>query len=235
MSYLLYQSDNLVGVYDDLQKAKDMAQGIINNGWAKNFSVVKYKLNTCLKLTTHIVDEESDTEVIEVIEDDIELNSSEEENINKQRSDIQKKLNLLKMQKEKIEESKNRYNIDLELYTEFKNKLEVDINFEIPELFQDKYKIFHQLESQDNLDWETFSLLYKEPDFHGNFSNVFQLTNEFETKFLSNIETETETESETEDEDDTISDNDSEEYTSDSDNMVEIIQILNSSDESNSD
>ena len=108
MSYLLYQSDNLVGVYDDLQKAKDMAQGIINNGWAKNFSVVKYKLNTCLKLTTHIVDEESDTEVIEVIEDDIELNSSEEENINKQRSDIQKKLNLLKMQKEKIEESKNR-------------------------------------------------------------------------------------------------------------------------------
>ena len=54
-----------------------------------------------------------------------------------------------------------------------------------------------------------------------------------ELKFLANIETETE--SETEDEDDTISDNDSEEYTSDSDNMVEIIQILNSSDESNSD
>ena len=62
MSYLLYQSDNLVGVFDDLQKAKDMAQSVINNGWAKNFSVVKYKLNTCLKLTTHVVDEVEDND-----------------------------------------------------------------------------------------------------------------------------------------------------------------------------
>ena len=58
MSYLLYQSDKLVGVFDDLQKAKDMAQSAINNGWAKNFSVVKYKLNTCLKLTTHVENDE---------------------------------------------------------------------------------------------------------------------------------------------------------------------------------
>lgn len=226
MSYLLYQSDNLVGVFDDLQKAKDMAQSVINNGWAKNFSVVKYKLNTCLKLTTHVVDEDDDIEIEEDSNNNEykELNTSEEDNIKKQKSDIQKKLNLLKIQKDKIEESRNKYDIDLELYNEFKNKLEEDINFEIPELFQDKYKIFHQLESQDNLDWETFSLLYKEPDFHGNFTNVFELTNDFETKFLSNLE------SDTEDEDE----DDSDEDTTDSDNIIEIVQVLNSSEESSS-
>lgn len=223
MSYLLYQSDNLVGVFDDLQKAKDMAQSAINNGWAKNFSVVKYKLNTCLKLTTHVVDEDNDSETDEESNNEYkELNSSEEDNIKKQKADIQKKLNLLKIQKDKIEESKNKYEIDLELYTEFKNKLEEDINFEIPELFQDKYKIFHQLESQDNLDWETFSLLYKEPDFHGNFTNVFELANDFETKFLSNIESDTEEEDEDSDED------------TDSDNIIEIVQVLNSSEEGDS-
>lgn len=223
MSYLLYQSDNLVGVFDDLQKAKDMAQSAINNGWAKNFSVVKYKLNTCLKLTTHVVDEDNDSETDEESNNEYkELNSSEEDNIKKQKADIQKKLNLLKIQKDKIEESRNKYDIDLELYNEFKNKLEEDINFEIPELFQDKYKIFHQLESQDNLDWETFSLLYKEPDFHGNFTNVFELTNDFETKFLSNIESDTEEEDEDSDED------------TDSDNIIEIVQVLNSSEEGDS-
>jgi hypothetical protein len=217
MSYLLYQSDNLVGVFDDLQKAKDMAQSVINNGWAKNFSVVKYKLNTCLKLTTLVVDEDNNIET----EEDVNINELEEDNIKKQKSDIQTKLNLLKIQKDKIEESRTKYDIDLKLYNEFKNKLDEDINFEIPELFQDKYKIFHQLDSQDNLDWETFSLLYKEPDFHGNFTNVFELTNDFETKFLSNLESETE-------------DEDSDEDTTDSDNVIEIVQVLNSSEESSS-
>ena len=215
MSYLLYQSDNLVGVFDDLQKAKDMAQSVINNGWAKNFSVVKYKLNTCLKLTTLVVDEDNNIET----EEDFNINELEEDNIKKQKLDIQTKLNLLKIQKDKIEESRTKYDIDLKLYNEFKNKLDEDINFEIPELFQEKYKIFHQLDSQDNLDWETFSLLYKEPDFHGNFTNVFELTNDFETKFLSNLESDTE-------------DDDSDEDTTD--NVIEVVQVLNSSEEGDS-
>ena len=228
MSYLLYQSDKLIGVFDELQKAKDMAQSALNNDWAKDFSVVKYKLNTCLKLATHVIENNSEEENESEVKNEYkELNSSEEDNISRQKSDIQKKLNLLKIQKDKIEESKNKYEVDVKLYNEFKNKLEEDINFEIPELFQEKYKIFHQLESQDNLNWETFSLLYKEPDFHGNFSNIFELTNDFETKFLSNIESDTEEE---EDED-----SDSDDETSNSDNIIEIVQVLNSSDESSSD
>ena len=62
MSYLLYQKDCLVGVFDELQKAKDMAQGIMDNGWAKDFHIVKFKINTCLKLSSIVIKNESESE-----------------------------------------------------------------------------------------------------------------------------------------------------------------------------
>ena len=53
MNYLLYQEDNIVGVFNDFSKAKDMATGIIDNGWAKNFKIIEYKVNSCCKGTIH--------------------------------------------------------------------------------------------------------------------------------------------------------------------------------------
>lgn len=225
MSYLLYQADNIVGVFDDLQKGKDMAQSVIDNGWATNFSIVKYKTNTCIKVKTIEIDDgEKDNEIENEYK---ELNSSDDEKNKIDKTELQHKLNILKFQKDKIEESKNKYEVDVKLYHEFKKKLEEDINFAIPELFEEKYKIFHQLDVQNNLNWETFSLLYKEQDFHGNYSNVFDVTNEFETKFLTNIDSDTESESDIE------NSNSSSDF-SNSDNIIEIVQVLNSSDEDNS-
>jgi hypothetical protein len=227
MSYLLYQKDCLVGVFDELQKANDMAQGIIDNGWAKDFHIIKFKINTCVKLSKIEIKnkEETESENSDSVSQNeyIELNNEDEKDIKKEKASIQKKLNLLKLQKDKLDESKTKYDVDLNLYNQFKLKLEEDINFEIPELFQEKYKIFHQLESQDNLNWETFSLLYKEKDFHGNYTNVFELTNDFETKFLSNIDSETED-----------SEFESDDETSNSENIIEIVEVLNSSDDNSS-
>ena len=123
-----------------------------------------------------------------------------------------------------IEESRNKYEVDVNLYYDFKNKLEEDINFTIPELFEEKYKIFYKLDIQNNLNWETFSLIYKEQDFHGNYSNVFDIANEFETKFLTDIDSDTESEND-------IENNNSSSDFSNSDNVIEIVQALNSSDE----
>ena len=214
MSYLLYQDDNLVGVYDELQKAKDMAQGVMNNNWANNFKIVQYKLNTCLKVKTINIDNE-----IEMYDNDNEVeNSSIESNDGEDIVDVQNQINLLKIQKEKIEESKNKYEVDLGLYYKFKKNLEDDINFVIPELFKDKYKIFHQLDLKNNLSWETFSLVYKEQDFHGKYSNIFEIANDFETKFLTNINSDTESESEADSDED-----------SNPENIIEIVQVLDSS------
>ena len=108
--------------------------------------------------------------------------------------------------------------MDLGLYYKFKKNLEDDINFVIPELFKDKYKIFHQLDLKNNLSWETFSLVYKEQDFHGKYSNIFEIANDFETKFLTNINSDTESESEADSDED-----------SNPENIIEMVQVLDSS------
>lgn len=224
MSYLLYQDDNIVGVFDELAKAKDMANGIINNGWAKDFNIVQYKLNTCCKVKTiDISNKEEELNKFEEIDsdsDDSDNKMDSEEALN-----LQIKLNVLKQQKDKIEESKTKYEVDVNLYNDFKKRLETDNKFTIPELFIDKYKIFHQLELENNISWEAFSLLYKEPDFYGNFSNIFEITNSFENGFLNNIDSNTEDSSNT---------SNSSNISEDSDNIIEIIQVVNSSDENSS-
>jgi len=224
MSYLLYQDDKIVGVFDEVNKAKDMARGIIDNGWAKNFHIVHYKLNTCCKGKTIEIDNK-DKELEENDYQELESSDGEGEDNSHEVRNLQSKLNVLKQQKDKIEESKTKYEIDLKLYNEFKKKLETDNTFTIPELFVEKYKIFHQLDLEDNISWESFSLLYKEPDFYGKFSNVFEITNSFENKFLQNIESDTENTTES------SSSNDSD---VESDNVIEIIEVVNSSDENSS-
>ena len=223
MSYLLYQANNIVGVFDDFHTAKNMADGIIENGWASDFSIVKYKKNSCVKVETIKIDNKEEEEVINEENKYIELKSDEEPK--KDKGEIQRQLNFLNIQKDKLEESKNKYDVDLKLYYEFKKKLEEDINFVIPELFEEKYKLFHQLESQDNLNWETFALLYKEEDFHGNMASVFDVTNDFEKKFLTSIDSDTESDS---------SDEDDSEESESTDNIIEIVQVLNSSEEDSS-
>jgi hypothetical protein len=221
MTCLLYQNDNIIGVFESYQKAEDMAKGIINNGWAKNFSIVEYKINTCLKVRESKVD----AEIEEESEYETESDSDDENKLSE--SQLQSKLNLLKMQKERIEESKTKYEIDLKLYNEFKEKLETDNEFVIPELFIEKYKIFHQLDQEENISWESFSLLHKESDYLGNFANVFQINNAFETKFLQNIDSDTESSVEEKEEESSV-----EEDSEDSNSMIEIIQVVNSSEES---
>jgi len=224
MSYLLYQDENIVGVFDELAKAKDMANGIIDNGWAKNFHIVQYKLNTCCKVKTINVDNKDDnTNKYEEL--DSETDTPVQKMDSEEATNLQRQLNVLKQQKDKIEESKTKYEVDVKLYHDFKKKLETDNTFTIPELFVDKYKIFHQLDLENNITWEAFSLLYKEPDFYGKFSNIFEVTNSFENRFLHNTDSITEESSET---------SNSSIISEDSDNIIEIIQVVNSSDEDNS-
>ena len=216
MSFLLYQNENVIGVFDNHNKAKEMAQAIMNFGWASDFSVTEYKLNSIFKVSTVEIDNPNNVKE-ETEEENDESNSEEKRS-------LQTKLNVLKQQKDKIEESKAKFEVDLKLYNEFKKKLETETNFTIPELFVDKYKIFHQLDVEDNVSWESFSMLYKEPDFYGKYSNVFEVTNSFDTKFLKNIDSETE---------DSDSDS-SEESDIDSEGIIEVIQVVNSSEENSS-
>jgi len=93
MSYLLYQADNIVGIFDDLQKGKDMAQSVIDNGWASNFSIVKYKTNTCIKVKTIEID---DGETYDEINNEYkELNAMDDEMKKIDKTELQHKLYVL--------------------------------------------------------------------------------------------------------------------------------------------
>ena len=49
MSIILYQNSNIIGVYENYELCCDFIKSIENLGWATNFKIVKYKINTCIK------------------------------------------------------------------------------------------------------------------------------------------------------------------------------------------
>ena len=93
----------------------------------------------------------------------------------KQKIEIQHKINILKIQKEKIEESKRIFENDLKLFNLFNESKQKDSNFEIPELFNKKYEIMIKLNNDNKLNWDEFV-----KEFHtgeNNYDDYFCLNN----------------------------------------------------------
>jgi len=74
----------------------------------------------------------------------------------KQKSEITRKLNLLKLQKKRLQEKKLEYETNVKLYYKFKTEKDKEKNFNIPELFIEKYNILKKLESNDELTFEKY-------------------------------------------------------------------------------
>ena len=90
---------------------------------------------------------------------------------NKQ-SKLQHELNLLKLQKDKIDQSKKVYESDLKIYNIFKQKYEEDNTTVIPEIFKKKYDLFKHLEDNNNLSWCNFFNSYKHENMYNDHFNV---------------------------------------------------------------
>ena len=118
-------------------------------------------------------DEEEDEDEDEEEEEEEEDEEDEEEKLDeeelKKLAEISKRLNILKKEKERMENSKNTYDVDIKLYERFKNELKDNENFEIPEMFREKYKIMDKLFNENNLTWQTFVENY-DPKFSNNSS-----------------------------------------------------------------
>lgn len=91
----------------------------------------------------------------------------------KEKVDIQNSLYELKRQKEKLEESKRVYNVDIELYQRFKKIKETNENFEIPEMFINKYDLMNELENENNLNWEAFHDKYVPQQISTGYDKLF--------------------------------------------------------------
>ena len=105
---------------------------------------------------------------------------------------LQHKINLLKLQKERIEESKNVYENDLKLFNIFKGELINDDKYVISELFKKKFDLFKKLEDENRQSWDNFVNDFQ----HENFYNQHFEVNLFEKVFESLKDNDDETSSE---------------------------------------
>lgn len=98
----------------------------------------------------------------------------------KQKIELQHKINMLKIKKEKIEESKSVYDNDLKLFNIFKESRQTDKSFIIPELFANKFEVMDKLFNANNLSWENFITNYQHDNNYGDYFS----TNSYEDMFI---------------------------------------------------
>ena len=139
----------------------------------KNDNVFYHKLITIYnKRTDDIYTEDIYTEDIDT--EDIDTEDIDDiKNLITETNDIQYKLNLLKKDKEKLEEKKNIFEIDKKLYFNFKESLETDNDFIVPEIFINKYKIFRKLDEENNINWEDFNKFFIPEDLNTSYNSLF--------------------------------------------------------------
>ena len=101
----------------------------------------------------------------------------------KEMIDLQHKINMLKIQKKKIDESKKTYDHDLNLFNKFYEAKVKNNSFVIPELFETKYNIIKKLKDDDNLSWESFISESNKLTENNNYNGLFNL-NSYEESFL---------------------------------------------------
>lgn len=94
--------------------------------------------------------------------------------INQMKVDIGSNINKLKIEKQKLEEAKTKFEYDLGLFEKFKNIKEKNNDFEIPELFKNKYNVFSLLEQQNDISFESFSENYNEEKILTSYEDLFE-------------------------------------------------------------
>jgi len=95
---------------------------------------------------------------VDVGNDNLILNDQKEKIVllAEQKKEILHKINLLKLEQNKLKNMHNEYECDIKLYNIFKNNLNKDNNFIIPKLFENKYKIMNKLENENKLSWDNY-------------------------------------------------------------------------------
>lgn len=118
------------------------------------------------------------------------ISNKEIEKLAEDKIKLQHNLNMLKKQKEQLQEREQIYNTDIELFNKFNKMKTENESFEIPELFIKKYNILLKLKESNTLSCENF---YKEYNPTNNYSEHFS-PNNYELDFEKDSSSESENE-----------------------------------------
>lgn len=190
--YLIELNNNIIGAYDNLNDAETYIHGCFQNDFFISAKIKIFKLNSCFsqEIKSYSSSKIIKTDTKPIISNPVSLqkektsfleNNEEFLQMAKQKIEIQHKINILKVQKEKIEESKRVFENDLKLFNLFNESKQKDSGFEIPELFKKKYDIMIKLNKDNKLNWDEFVKEYHTSD--NNYDDYFGLNN-YESVFL---------------------------------------------------
>ncbi len=190
--YLIELNNDIIGAYDNLNDAEIYIYGCFQNNFFTSAKIKIFKNNSCYLIETksYSSNKTLKSEVKPINSNLVCLSNknilSPENNeafiqMAKQKIEIQHKINILKIQKEKIEESKRVFENDLKLFNLFNESKQKDYNFEIPELFKKKYDIMIKLNNDNKLNWNEFAKEYHTGE--NNYEDYFGLNN-YESIFI---------------------------------------------------
>jgi hypothetical protein len=184
MLHALLHKKNLIGMFSDYQKCKVMLEGLIANNFVdrKHIEIKSFYENTILSGEYKEDSEDSeDSNIVEEFTDNNTTDSEKKPTVKKELSkeelakkmELQNSINELKKKKEKMEENKRVYEVDIELYNKFKKIKETNANFNIPEMFIEKYDFFEGLEKENKLCWENYYELFKVRNISTGYDKLF--------------------------------------------------------------
>jgi len=194
-TYLINYKSKIIGVYNNIDKAKLFINSCLsNNLMIGPVEILVYTSNSCycinkINITLEKENSQIKKDLSPIKSEFIPIKNKKDINYNdpsviklaEDKIILQHKINMLKVQKERIEESKEIYNNDIKLYNKFKQNLITDSNFIIPELFIDKYSILKKLDNENRLDWDNF---FKEYNHNNIYGDYFKL-NSYEESFIA--------------------------------------------------
>jgi hypothetical protein len=186
MLHSLLHKKNLIGVFSDYQKCKVMLEGLIANNFVdrKNIEIKSFYENTILS-AEYKEEESPESNIVEEFTDnnttDTDNDKSAKKEVKKEVSkeelekkiELQNSINELKKKRDRMEENKRMYEVDIDLYNKFKKIKETNSNFNIPEMFIEKYDFFEELEKENKLCWENYYELYKPKNISTGYDKLF--------------------------------------------------------------
>ena len=203
--FLVEYKDKIIGSYDNYNTAETFILSCLQNNLMQNQAkILKFRADSCyceeeniitLKPKENIPKQELFQEknipkqelfqqenIIKQEKNGIDHTDPKVIEISKQKLELQHKINMLKVHKQRVEESKKIYENDLKLFDLFTENKKKDPNFIMSDLFVQKYNIIKQLKEEDKLSWENFIKLHKQENYYGDYFGV----NSYEESYVDN-------------------------------------------------
>lgn len=162
MLFALNHKNKVIGLFDNNDDIQHMYNGLSKFLKKSDLKIVSFYNNTIDMVTGDV------KTIYENKDESFKITKEEQDEIEK----INYEKNKLIKEKEQLQDKKNTYDVDLELYGKFKKILEENDNFEIPEMFQEKFDVFQVLEENDDVCFESFNELYQRKDIKTSYDDI---------------------------------------------------------------